>query len=1030
MKISEISQWERILHNNLALYVLPDPPDWFVPSSEGDRILQHIRKGNPWLTEGCSPADSIRDKKFLAVLPQTPIIEPYPGRGDRLRLTRLREFWFHITDHCNLACRHCLFACNPSEGREMAFARFEKIIEEVHGLGGRTIYLTGGEPLVHPDIQAMCRKALSLSADTHLVVLTNGIKVPEMIRFFSKLPQDRIHFQLSIDGDARQHEAIRGKGTYGAVEKALDALAGLGVDTTLAMAVNRSNLHTMPSIVDMARQYRVKTIHYLWLFITGKSMPEQFADPEAIFPWLEKAYARASESGIAIDNVETMKEQVFTVPGTRHDLSNAGWESLAMGPDGRIYPTPALMGVDGALCGTDARGIETVWRQSPFLETLRSLSIAGHDRKGADPLRYIIGGGDPDHSFYATGRFSGGDPYGPLYRRIVLMLIEEHVSQGRYALNGSSPSVMARMGDRLENCEFAENGVALTHSNCVLSLSGARKKVETFYSNAADNPDDDRDILNPVCYPESQISHIPDYARVRSFGCGSPVMDARVVEGETIVDLGSGTGVECFIASAAAGKPGRVLGIDMTDTMLDMAGRASHDVAGALGYSNTWFVKGFLEDIPLSAGVADAVISNCVINLSADKARTLSEIHRILKPGGRLVVSDVVTDTRPSLEILNDPELRGECIAGAMIQEQLIGLLETVGFESIQLKKRFFYREVKGHLFYSLTYSAFKPQAGVRKRVVYPGPFAAVVCDSGEVLIRGQVTSVKVTPALAGDPSLFVLDEAGNVEGMDMADACACYKPPEAAGTAGEPGRESVVPEVSGVISPRSMTGCMVCAAPLDYLVHPEEGACHFCEGIFPVDARCRNGHFVCNACHSRDAVEVVKTICTSTRETDMITLMSTIRNHPNIPLHGPEHHFIVPGVILAAYRNSGGVLTNEQILAGIDRGRAVPGGVCAFWGTCGAVTGAGIAIGIICESTPLKPDIRQIVQQTASSMILELSSVKAARCCQRETWRVLELMADLSVDLLGLQLAASGSVVCRQKLLNRECAGKQCRYF
>ncbi len=103
---------------------------------------------------------------------------------------------------------------------------------------------------------------------------------------------------------------------------------------------------------------------------------------------------------------------------------------------------------------------------------------------------------------------------------------------------------------------------------------------------------------------------------------------------------------------------------------------------------------------------------------------------------------------------------------------------------------------------------------------------------------------------------------------------------------------------------------------------------------------------FVCDHCHGKDMVDVVKHICIHTDATDMIDLMNQLRRHPSFPLHGPEHHFAVPGVITAVYRNLGGDIQESDITTAIDRGRGVPGGVCAFWGTCGAAVGAGIALG------------------------------------------------------------------------------------
>ncbi|RWX42906.1 Methyltransferase domain-containing protein, partial [Candidatus Electrothrix marina] len=215
-----------------------------------------------------------------------------------------------------------------------------------------------------------------------------------------------------------------------------------------------------------------------------------------------------------------------------------------------------------------------------------------------------------------------------------------------------------------------------------------------------------------------------------------------------------GSGVECFLAAAEVGASGKVYGIDMTDAMLELARKGKQHVVTNLGYDNVEFRKGYLEAIPLADATADVVISNCVINLSPDKRRTYLEIMRILKPGGRLVVADVVSDEPVSAAIKNSTKYRGECLGGAMQQDDLIAMLEDCGFASIYLHKRYPYREVDGHRFYSLTYEAGKAELaefvdaetenkGVEKvRCLFRGPAPALVTSSGQRLERGRITEL------------------------------------------------------------------------------------------------------------------------------------------------------------------------------------------------------------------------------------------------------------------------------------------------
>ena len=1017
MNQTDLNLWQRLEYDATPIYLQPETPLWMVPTRTGDDLIRRIQRGES-LKNGFDPLWITRARQLVNQM-TLPAPVPYPGRADLLALDRLEECWFHITDHCNLSCRHCLFACSPNARTTLSLADFKNAFSQSFALGARLFFLTGGEPLMHPDFMEICRTVLDHADQNHLVILTNGLLIESRWRELKGLPIERLHFQISVDGDRTAHDAVRGTGSYDRLLSAL-ALAGQsGIDTNLAMAVDRGNLSAMEHPIELARHHGITSVHYLWLLVTGKARPENFVAPDDLFDALMAVYPTAQRAGVDLDNISTLAGRVFSPPGTRHDLGGGGWTSLAVGPDGNIYPTPALVGQTAACAGHIRQGIGEVWRNSSRLQDLRALSVVTDPDEADDPLRFLTGGSDMDHSFYAAGRFSGADPYRPLYRRLALWLMSDAAGGDT---DHNLPQIRMKMGDRLLSCDNGGHGVSLTHSNCVLSVAKAREVVGAFYAEAAVKPN--TDILNPVCYAETEIAHVPESARVRSYGCGSPVLDADLQPGETLVDLGSGAGVECFIAAKKVGQGGAVYGIDMTDDMLALANDAIEGVAKNLGWQNVQFKKGFLEAIPLADGTADAVISNCVVNLSEDKTRTFSEIFRILKPGGRLVISDVTTDTLPPAAILNDAKLRGECISGAMLQSRLVSLLETIGFERIQILKRFFYREVQGHRFYSLTFTARRPGGEIMRRVVYPGPFAAVVTDSGRVVLRGETTELPWHEAGDETGPFFFLDESGSAMGPQGENTCACYTPPEDR-TAPSPATEH--PDQPLI---RLSSGCMHCGSPLEYLVHDRPMPCVFCGDTLPANAVCTNGHFVCDHCHSQDADAVVRHICLTTPETDMITLANTIRHHPAVPLHGPEHHFAMAGLIVAAYRNAGGGVTDADIATAIDRAKGIPGGSCGFWGGCGAPLGAGIAIAVILKSSPITPVQRKIVQELTGDLIGSISGVEAARCCQREVWTVLKRVAEISRDILPMALAAEGETRCRQMHLNQECPKTACPFF
>jgi len=202
-------------------------------------------------------------------------------------------------------------------------------------------------------------------------------------------------------------------------------------------------------------------------------------------------------------------------------------------------------------------------------------------------------------------------------------------------------------------------------------------------------------------YSEREMSQAPDGSNL-GLGCGNPVAIASLKVGETVLDLGSGAGFDVFLAVSRVGKTGKVIGVDMTDEMLEKA----RENAEKAKIDNVEFRKGDIEALPVKDREVDVVISNCVINLAPDKEKVFEEIYRVLKPQGRLMVSDVVL-TRPlTEEIKNDEELLSGCVAGAILKEDYLSLLKKVGFDEIIIHK-----ETPGFLegyTVSITFSAMK----------------------------------------------------------------------------------------------------------------------------------------------------------------------------------------------------------------------------------------------------------------------------------------------------------------------------------
>jgi ubiquinone/menaquinone biosynthesis C-methylase UbiE len=196
------------------------------------------------------------------------------------------------------------------------------------------------------------------------------------------------------------------------------------------------------------------------------------------------------------------------------------------------------------------------------------------------------------------------------------------------------------------------------------------------------------DPITSNLYDNSQAEQLPEEALLASLGCGNPTALAKLNPGETVLDLGSGGGIDVLLSARRVGPTGKAYGLDMTDEMLALANENKLKA----GLSNVELLKGEIENIPLPDNCVDVVISNCVINLSVDKGQVLREAFRVLKPGGRFAVSDVVTRGEIKTEIRDSVLLWIGCVAGALDENEYRNKLKSAGFEDIEIEQTRIYR--------------------------------------------------------------------------------------------------------------------------------------------------------------------------------------------------------------------------------------------------------------------------------------------------------------------------------------------------
>lgn len=289
----------------------------------------------------------------------------------------------------------------------------------------------------------------------------------------------------------------------------------------------------------------------------------------------------------------------------------------------------------------------------------------------------------------------------------------------------------------------------------------------------------------PTSYESKYLDLLPQEICEKDYGCGDP--SRYVNSGDTVVDLGSGAGKICYILAQKVGAGGRVIGVDFNDEMLTLARKYRREMAEKLGFSNVEFIKGKIQDLalPLDAaeqwlskrsvsnfqelsafeaecdrlrtqqtliadGSVDVVVSNCVLNLvrSQDKKQLFDELLRVLRRGGRAVISDIVCDEDPTPPIRNDPDLWSGCIAGAFREDVFLNMFEEAGFYGVEIlaRQESPWQVINGIEFRSITVRAFKGKDGPchdrKQAVVYTGPWKRVVDDDGHTLHRGERMAV------------------------------------------------------------------------------------------------------------------------------------------------------------------------------------------------------------------------------------------------------------------------------------------------
>jgi len=746
-----------------GVFLLIDPrsPNWIGVSRTGSEILKlcdgkhtlaDIKKtfaGKYGTANGGvekisrEVSDFINAAGTLEFISETPFENyEYTGRSLSIRPDKLDELWIYTTLSCNLRCRHCLVSAGKQLKDELSTDEIKRVVDEAIELGVKRFYITGGEPFIKEGIFELIRY-IKVEKERELIVLTNATLFnDENIKSLEKLKGPGLIIQVSLEGpNAEIHDKLRGNGSFDKAVDGIKRLVGIGIIPIVSTAVSQYNKDTVEETSKFISGLGVKDHHILWMHSRGRgasNMDELYVPPEKVTEIMRDVRNLYKEQDIIVDNEESLKSRVRYKRGRKNDLCNNCYEKICLNADGHVYPCGSLNG-DSAFDAGSVResSLKDIWLKSDVMRCGMENSIMDKQDCVSCYLRFFCGGGCTSHSYYGSevdtgkGSIKALDPYCATYKALYEDILWDLASEGvssAVASGYETPVVYNAMDSKLppylSNAVKSiddKNEVGCYHCSCVLSVDveddenvckpevkgQITERVKKKFGQVAYDPE--TNYYCPTGYEPGDLEHIPTEVLEVSYGCGNPAALAAIREGETILDLGSGAGIDCFIAAKKVGRNGRVIGVDMTDEMVEKAADSARKVAKVLGYDIVEFRKGNIMELPADDNSVDLVISNCVINLTEEKTKVLDDIYRVLKPGGRFVISDIVSDKPVPGYMKRDKELWGACLSGALTDKRFVDVALDAGFKDARLTRNYLYKKVEYIDFYSITLKGSKP---------------------------------------------------------------------------------------------------------------------------------------------------------------------------------------------------------------------------------------------------------------------------------------------------------------------------------
>lgn len=746
--------------NGVYLLIDPESPNWISINLTGSEILK-LCDGKHTLSDiqnavckkykrsdeeqvNLEVSEFLSAAGLLEFVSNTKIERPeYKGRSKVIAPDKLEELWIYTTLACNLRCRHCLVSAGKELEEELTTEEIKKLVDEAVVLGVKRFYITGGEPFIKDDIFELI-KYITKDKNCELIILTNATLFDnKKISAMEEIKGPKLVIQVSLEGpNAEIHDRLRGKGNFDKVVKGIKKLIGIGITPIVSTALNKYNEKNIEDISRFLSKLGLKEHNILWMHAKGRgadNLNELYVPPDKITRAMKKLRRAYKDQKIILDNAESLKVRARAKRGRKNDLCNNCYKKVCVNSDGHVYPCASFNGDRQFDAGSvRKKSLKDIWLNSNVMARCRENSVQKKTECSLCYLKYFCGGGCTSHSYYASefdngrGSIKAQDPYCSTYKSLFEDILWELASEGVLPQNGygySAPLVLNAMDAKLPShlgsgIKTIDSNfeVGCYHCSCVLSVDiededavckpevkgHVTKTVKKKFTEAAKTPE--KNYYCPTGYDPKDLEHIPDEVLRVSYGCGNPAALGNIRKGETVLDLGSGGGIDCFIAAKKLGRNGKIIGVDMTDEMVEAATGNAQKVAEVLGYNVVEFRKGNIMALPAEDNSVDLVISNCVINLTEDKTQVLEEIFRILKPGGRFIISDIVSSKPVPGYMKRDKELWSACISGALTDRRFQEIAENAGFPDVESSRNYLYKKVDYLDFYSVTLKSTKPK--------------------------------------------------------------------------------------------------------------------------------------------------------------------------------------------------------------------------------------------------------------------------------------------------------------------------------